>query len=138
MTGTGHGATITFATTAFSAAFTQIGESEETIEDIEDYDLSTTGRMTTRPSDLSSPGEFTLPFYANSASAYPVVGTVETITITYKQQTGETAPATEVGSGYIKRVKKPQHSTGELMAGELTVKWDGKTGPTFTPATTPP
>jgi hypothetical protein len=134
--GTGHGASITFGTTSFSAAFTSIGGSETTIDEIEDFDLSTTGHKTVRPSDLTDPGEFTVPFYCDGEDGYPAVGTVETITVTYAQQTGETAAATDVGTGFIKRVKKADHSTGEMMAGELTVRWDGKTGPAFTAATT--
>lgn len=134
--GTGHGAAITFGTTSFTAAFTGITGAERTVEDIPDHDLSTTGSETFRPSDLVNEGEFTCTFYCDSEDAYPAVGTVETITVTFAQQTGETAAATDVGTGYIKRVKKADHATGEMMTGELTVKWDGKTGPTYTAATT--
>lgn len=134
--GTGHGASITFGTTAFTGAITSIGGNTNAIEDIEDFDLSTTTRKTFRPSDLIDPGEFTVTFFVDSEDAYPAPGTAETITITYKQQPGETTSAANLaGTGYIKSVTTAQHATGEMMTGELVVKWDGKTGPTFTVAT---
>ena len=136
MKDTGNQATATFATLAAVSNITGIDAGESTLEDLDTSTLETVGSMTFKPTDLADEGEVTIPFLFNAESALPVKGTIDTLTITYPQAPGQTAPATEAGTGYIKRVRKVNLQNNTLQAAEITFKWDGETGPTFTPATT--
>lgn len=133
---TGHGATMTFGTSSISVNFTSIDMGETTRPDVETTYLGTTGNRTFIPGDLDDDGEITLPFQWDAEASLISTGTVETITVTFPQEAGQTAPATYAGTGYIKRVRKPNLQTDTLQDGELTIRWDGGTGPTWTAATT--
>lgn len=131
---TGHGATATFDSLSFN--WTSIDMGESTLNDVPTSHLGTTGSETFLPGDLVNEGEVTIPFQWDAEAAYPTEGTVTTLTITFPQETGQTAPATYAGTAYIKRVRRPNLQTDTLQDGEITVKWDGNTGPTWTAATT--
>ena len=132
---TGHGATVTLATTGLSLNWTSIDLGEETINDVEQTHLGTTGYREYRPGDLKEPGEVVIPFQWDSEAAQIAVGTVESLTFTFPTATGQSTAATYAGTGYIKRVKRPNLQTDTIQDGELTVKFDGITGPTYTAAT---
>lgn len=131
---TGNGASITFGTTAFTGKFTQLDPGEKTLGDIEDTHLGTTGNKTYRPEDLVEPGELTGMVQFSSDTALPALGTVETVTLTFPIPAGLTTAATYAGTAYIKRFKVPTLENNTLQMAEITVKWTGKTGPTFTVA----
>lgn len=134
MADTGNGTTMTFGTSGYSLAFTEIDAGEATREPIEDTKLSTTGNMEFIPGDLEDSGEISGVYqWDQSYGTFPATTSApETITITYPLKSGESTNATLAGSGMVTRIKRPVSRNGELMMGEITVKWDGKTGPTFT------
>lgn len=124
---TGHGATLTFGTSAYAFNWTSIDSGEKSRPPIETTHLGTTGERTFMPGDLDDAGELTVPFqWDNTLDEITTTTTAETITVTYP------GGATLAGTGLITRVKRPNLQTGEVSMGEITVKWDGGTGPTFT------
>lgn len=135
---TGHGRTIAFGTSSFVGSMHFIGGTEQTREPIEDSHLALTSgsERTYVPGDLIEPGQFDLRYqYDQSAGVFPpITGAAETITITEPLKTGEATAATLAGTGFFIRRKSADveiNATG-VMEGEATIKWDGKTGPTYT------
>lgn len=129
----GNGVTITFSG-GFTAVMYTFDGSETTLPDVEVSTLTTSTVAEFDPGDLEDPGEFTCDIVAATTAAAPTVGTVETVTITYAIPSGASSGATYAGTGYIKGVKFPSAVNNERLMYSLTVKWDGKTGPTFTVA----
>ena len=136
MSDTGNQSTFVLTSAGAVGTAKMINPGEETIEALEDSDLSTTNQKTFQPDDLSDPGEGTMTYFMDTAATQIAVGAVDTLTITYPQRTGETAPATEAGTVIITGNQKPTLANGQLQEGELKFKWDGNTERTFTPATT--
>lgn len=134
MADTGHGATLTFGTTGYTANRRMIGGSEFELPDVEKGHLGTTGFQEYMPGDLTEPGEFEAEFEFDpgTANQVPTLGTVETITVTYPIKSGQSAGGTLAGTGYLKKFGTPELRTNTLMVAKGTVKWDGVTGPTFT------
>lgn len=135
MADTGNTSTIAFGTTSgFTPDVTIIGGLEQSREALEDTLLSTTGEKTYIPDDLIEPGQLTCTYYYNqSETAFaPIGAAAETITITFPLKSGEGTAATLAGTGFLVNHKSADLQNGELMMGEFTVQFDGKTGPTFT------
>lgn len=132
---TGHGATLTLSTSALSFNWTSIDLGEETIDDIATSHLGSTGYKEYVPGDLKEGGSITIPFQFDNEAALPGLGTVETATVTFPLASGQTTAATLAGTGYLKRLKRPNLQTDTLQDGELVFMWDGGTGPAFTAAT---
>lgn len=131
---TGNQTTIALSTTGLVGNFEEIDTGEETLSDLEDSHLGSTA-MEYCPADLADKGELKFRLQFNSSRAFPDLGVVETATITFPLAPGETTPATLAGSGYLKRHKRPVQNNNQVSKQEFTFKWDGKTGPTFTPST---
>lgn len=131
---TGNTATITFGTSGFTASFTEIGGTEETRESLDNSHLGTTTKKTYQPDDLYEPGEFTAMFYWDPefGTFPPISGAAETVTITYPLPSGSSTNGTLAGTGFVTRRKSGDLRNGELAVGEITVKWSGVTGPTYT------
>lgn len=123
---TGHGATITFATSAYSAAIRMIGGATEERPSIDTSDLSTTGHRTFIPGDLATPGSFDIEILVDPEDDPPwpdITDAAETVTITYPVTvTGQTA-ANESGSAFITSVTRPSLTTDELLVATATVTW---------------
>lgn len=132
---TGHGATLTLSTSALSFNWTNIDLGEETITDVKKSHLGSTDYHEYMPGDLKEPGEIMIPFQFDSEAAQIALGVVETATVTAPLAAGQTTQGTWVGSGYLKRTKRTNFQTDVIQDGELTFKFDGVTGPTWTPAT---
>lgn len=128
---TGHGASLTLSSTGLSFNWTSMDLGEETIPDVDRTHLGTADYREYIPGDLKEPGEIVIPFQWDAQAAQIAVGTVETITVTFPILSGFSA-ATLSGTGYIKRVKRPNMQTDTLQDGELTIKFDGLTGPAYT------
>lgn len=134
MADTGNGTTISFATTGFTGNIHVVGETEQELGKLEDSHLQTETHKTYVPDDLSEPGEFDVEYEWQGQSPPPSKGTVETITITYPVPPGLSNGATLAGSGFIRKRTFPKMQNGQLQMGKLTIAWDGKTGPAYTPA----
>ena len=134
MADTGNSATIAFATTAFTASWTEFDLGNETLDALESSHLATTNYKTFVPSDLKDGGTITGTFFWDqSFSTFPSTGTAETVTVTFPLKSGESTAATFAATGFISDIKRPTVVNGDLMMGELTVQLDGvTTEPTFT------
>ena len=132
---TGHGASLTLSETGLSLDWTSIDLGEETINDIETTKLDNAAYHSFMPGDLITASEITVPFFWDTEEAQIPIGTVESMTFTFPLTSAQVAAATYAGTGYIKRVKYPNLQTDAVQDGELTLKFDGLTGPAFTPAT---
>jgi hypothetical protein len=134
---TGHGATITFGTSALTYKWRKIGAVEQAGESVEDTDLSVNYYKTFLPGDVYEPGEFEIEYCWNAKTALPALGTVETITITLPVSGALSAGDLE-GTGFImSRTAFPELATNGLQIGKMKVAFDGAGGvaPIFTPAT---
>ncbi len=135
MPDTGNTASLAFGTTTgFTPSLVSIECPEEVREALEDTDLAVVGAKTSVPDHLYEPGESPCVMYWDqSAGTFPPIDAdPETITVTFPLKAGEITAATLAGTGFLTRRKGPIVQNGELMRGEFTIKWDGKTGPTYT------
>ena len=134
---TGHGATITFGTTALAYTWRKISAVEMTGESVEDTNLSNAYYKTFLPGDVYEPGEFEIEYCWGSKTALPALRTVETITITLPSADGVLSTATLAGTGFImSRTAFPELTTNGLQVGKMKIAFDGAGGvaPVFTPA----
>lgn len=133
---TGHGTTITFGTSSFTAAFRSVGGATEDRPEIDTSYLGTTGHRTKIPGDLADAGSFDIEFLVDAEDDPPwpdITEVAETVTITYPVTvTGQTA-ANEAGSAFVTSVTKPTLVTDELMVGTATITWAD--GPAWTDET---
>ena len=137
MATTGHGATISFGTSGFTAQFTSIGSGSSERESIETTHLGT-GRdsannnvsyKTFQPSDLVDNGEKELEFYYDPDEAVPsvmITKAVETITMTYPIKPGASSGGAEVFDGFVTNYSRPTMVSGDLMTATCTVKVSGQ------------
>ncbi len=131
---TGHGATITFGTSGFTADFRVIGEHQEAGGKIDITHLGSGDTNQYLPQDTIDPGEIELELIFDSAATLPPLHTPETITITLPTPDGLTTPATLIGTGFGIDRTKPAAKTNELSMAKYKIAFDGLTGPDWTPA----
>lgn len=136
---TGLGATIAFTGgVTIMGRVRSIGGLHASVESLDDTALSSSGFHESVPDDLAQTDPITVDGYWDATvNLLSAIGTVCTITITGALQSGQSAPCTIVGTGYIADVQLPEHAPGTRLTAAIQVKYDGKTGPTFTAATTP-
>ena len=136
---TGNLSTATFATSGLALNLKQIGGVEMTVEAIDDSHLGTTNFRTFCPSDLADPGEFEVEFefdpdLADDLLTAIQLGASETVTITYPSTKAN--GSTLVGSCFMTAFRTADLNNDGQMLGSMTWKFDGKTEPAFTDATT--
>lgn len=83
----GDGATITFATSNFSAYVDSISWTGYSREAVDMSHLGTTGGMPFTPSDMYDPGSLQISGHYDPSLTTPVEGAAETITVTVNAQT---------------------------------------------------
>lgn len=134
---TGQGWTFTAGTQTLSLAIKSIDCGKWARGALDVSTLATTAFMEKIMSDLVDAGTVTIEFvFKTSATAPSVSAVAETFTITAAQQTGDTAAATLVGTGFGTEITWPTAANGQVLTGKYTITWDGDTGPTYTKATT--
>lgn len=135
---TGQGIAIVFGSSGFVATLHFVGGTERTRPAIETSHLGLVAgsERTYIPHDLIEGGEFVLRYeWEQSFSTFPpLTDAAETITITFPKLSGEATAATLAGTGFCIRDKSADAEVNQsgVMVGELTIKWDGATGPAFT------
>jgi len=129
----GHTSSLTFATSGFTAAITEIGGATHSREDLKTSDLSTTNYHDYQPGDLVEGGESTFTFFYDPDEQPPIAGARENITRTFPIPAGGATGATKQQQGYIKSWEEPTSVTDELMMCTCTIKWSGD--PTWTDST---
>lgn len=135
MADTGNGATITLGTSGFTAAFIEIDPGEETGEALESSSLATTGQKEYEPGDLTEPPEIRMRYFFDQNADEPPLHSAETATLTYPLKPGGSTNATLAGTGFFIRRARAAVRNGQLMEGEATFKFDGKTEAAFTKGT---
>lgn len=130
MADTGHGASITFSG-GFSATCRMLKSPQFELPAVDDTHLGITGSfMTSIPGDLQNIGEIEMEFQFNPNSQ-PTF-TVQTITLRFPVPSGQTNGATLAGTGFLTKWGDVELKTNELMVAKGSIKFDGKTGPTWT------
>lgn len=129
---TGNSGTISFGTQAFTGSWNRIGAWQPSRDKIETSHLGTTGYKTFIPGDLDDPGEVTLEVQFDPTASLPSMADPETVTITYPKKVGTNTAASLAGSGFITKAGTPELRNGQVMVQEITVAFDGITGPAFT------
>lgn len=129
---TGHGFTVTFGTSGFTALMRECDLPNEVRQAI---DASYVGDSSVLkiPGDTTDHGQFSIRYVFDSRVARPTFSTAETITITLpKMITGSSAAATLAGTGFMTERKLPNMQSNQLNEGSAVGVFDGDTGPTFT------
>lgn len=130
--GTGNGWTLTLATTGAIGNIISMTGFDQVLPEVDDSHLGTADVAENMPGDLEDPGEFEVEVEFDTSEDQPSRGVVETITVTSKLRTGESTAAKWAGTGYIKSVKTPDAKNNERSIYKVKIRWDGKTGPTYT------
>lgn len=131
LTSTGHGATLTMATSGFTALFTTLGGFEQAREALDTSHLGTLDWRTKIPGDLVDPGAISGTFWYDVDSQPPITGAPEEITLTFPlTDPVKTNAAKVVGDAFVTNSGTPSLETDTLMAGEMEVTWAGE--PTYT------
>lgn len=125
MAQTGHTTTLTFGTSGFTAAATEIGGATHSRESLKDSDLATTGYDTFQPGDTVDGGESTMTFFFNPSVQPPITGALESIVKTYPVPSGMSNGATKTQNGFITSWEEPTAVSNELMMSTVTIKWSG-------------
>lgn len=134
---TGNGASVTFSTYSGTLAVIDIDLGEQSIGTLDATVLASQDFKKYIFEDLAETNEVTMTVQWDTTETPPACdGVPETVTITFPQRTGETAAANLAGTGAFTTVKYPMLANSEVQQGEITVKFDGQTGPTYTAATT--
>lgn len=115
----GNGGSVTFGTSSWSAAITNIEWGGLEREAIETTHLGTTTAKSFMPSDLYDPGDLTLTVNYDPNVPPPYTGAAETITVTYPNG------ATYAGSGFIVSFTPGGMAVDELMEAEVKIKFTG-------------
>lgn len=126
----GDGTTIAFGTSSFAAYVDSIRWSGQSREMIDMSHIATTGGMPFSPSDMYDPGTLQLDLHHDPDITPPLVGALETITITFPNR-GLTS-ATFACSGAVQSYEFTSAKRDKISAS-MTVKLSGS--PTFTAGT---
>lgn len=126
---TGHGTTLAFGTSSFTAAYTEIGGFTQERPALDTSDLSTTGHRTMIPGDLATPGSFDITGFYDTTDGLPnasgtnmMTTAAETVTQTIPDSAGG-SDATFVGSAFLTSMTSPTLATDTLMTFGATVQW---------------
>lgn len=129
---TGHGFTVTFGTSGFTALMRECDLPNEVRQAIDAAYVGDASVLKI-PGDTTDHGQFTLRWVFNPTVAMPTFAAAETITITLpKMNSGSSAASTLAGTGFVTERKYPNLQSNQLNEGTLVGVFDGDTGPTFT------
>jgi hypothetical protein len=121
----GTSATVTFATSGFTACIRDISVSGISREAVETTCMDTSNARTFIPGDLYDPGEVSMEILFNPDTDLPLNGAAEVITITYPLGTGETSAATLAGTGFLTAVDWTV-PLEDVMTASVTFKFTGE------------
>ena len=128
-----QGATVTFATSTFTAQVTGISASgldEREVLDESHLGLAVGAYMPNKPGDLVAPGQLSVDIFFDPKEFPPTKQDPETITLNVPLRPGDAGtPFSITGSGYALSFDLTAE-TNQFATGALTIQWDGVTGPT--------
>jgi len=135
---TGHGASVTFGTSSWAGKILGIPTNLAIRrEPVNKSNLGTSGQEEFIAGDLESLGEITLDVLFEAGRGLPATTTTaETVTITWplNPSDGSATAANLAGTALITGTNYPALQTGQIQTGQITIKFDGGTGPTWTNA----
>ncbi len=133
---TGHGATLTLATSTFTGSLISIGSFEQSREALDKTHLTSGDYKQYTPGDVAEPGQFVVDMFYDMNSQPPILGDAEVGTIKFvDSSTGiiGVGSASIAGSCFVVSWTHPEIVTGTLLRSQMTIQW--ATGPTFTDET---
>lgn len=130
-TQTGHGATVGFGTSTFTAPMTSITPDEQSRPVLDNSHLGTTDYRSKIPGDLVDAGGFSVSGFYDADQQPPILNNPETITVTLPDSDPSTgAGATIAGSAFADSWSIGEITTDNLIPYDMHVTWG--TGPTYT------
>lgn len=121
----GHGTSITFGTSAFSAKLLSVDGPAVERDAIDITTMASDPAKEFTPADLYDPGGVDCEFEFNGGDEPPIDGAVETITLDFG---GQGAGYKWVGSGFLTNFR-PSAAIGERMRATMTLKLTGELTP---------
>jgi len=115
----GHGTTVTFGTSAWSANIISVDGPSATRDDVDNTHMGTSNAKAFLPSSLYDGGELTLTVEHDASAAVPIDQAAETITIDWAG-----GGNTYAFSGYMKGYT-PGAAIGERMEAQAVIKVTG-------------
>ena len=129
----GTGATLTLGGSAFVANIKTINGVEITREALDDTTLATSGDfMTSVAAELSELGEVEVTFLFSDEVGMPDITAAAASAVLTWPQGSLTTAANLTGTAFATSVKYPDLANNTLQEATAKLKFDGKTGPTFT------
>ncbi len=135
MADVGTATTIAFATSSFSAQVMSLNGSDIAREDVDITHLGSTAYMEFQPAELADGGTIDMEIHFDPDEQPPILGSAETITITFPLPAGQGTAATFVFTGYVNSWSW-EVPLEEVMTAEITIKVDGLTDPAWTVSST--
>jgi len=127
---TGNGASISIS--GFTGTVQTIAGIEHTREVMDVTPLDAADFEEFDPAPLRNPGSVDVVYFYDSSNEAPLSGAAGTVTVTFPLKSGESTAATLSGTGFLSRAGITELNNTDKTMGEITVQWDGKTGPAYT------
>lgn len=121
----GVGATITFGTSTFTSDLLKLTIPERMREVLETTHLGTAVAKTYKPAQLQTVGVISAEFDHDPAASDLLLGDVETITIAYPLQSGQTTPAKIQFSGFVTKQGGEEFAVDAKMVTKVDIQVTG-------------
>lgn len=125
------GTTITFGTSSFPAQLKSVSVDGIERETLEITHMGSTTYREFLPGKLINAGTIQLTIFGDASSTPPINAAAETVTLTFGLVGSQTTGANVAGTAFV----TAYNLSGDLedtWEQEVTVMWDGGTGPTWT------
>lgn len=121
----GTGASIGFGVSNFTSDLLSLSLPEKAREVIETTHLGSIGSKTFKPAKLKNVGTISAEFDHNPAAVDLTNADVETITISYPIQTGQSTPAKLTFSGFVTQQGGEEMKVDDRMTTKVTIQVTG-------------
>lgn len=129
------GASLTFVTSGTTFAITSISQGSISRESRRVSNFGTTGAHEYLAGALIDWDTFTVEFLLDPDVQPPIAAAAETVRITFPLLTGQITAAKVEGTGFVESWDFEMGEVDGIGEGSMVVRWDGFTGPAFTPST---
>ncbi len=129
--GVATGTSVTFGTSTFPMELKSVSVDGIEREALETTHMGSTNFREFIPGKLVNAGELTVTIFGDANTTPPISAAAETVTLTVGLVGSQTTGATLIGTAFV----TAYNFSGDLESTweqEVTIKWDGKTGPTWT------
>lgn len=121
----GTGASISFASSTFTADLISLTLPERAREVIDTTHLGTLVSKTFKPAKLQNPGTISAEFDHNPEAQNLVGNPIEQITINYPLQSGQTTPTRLVFQGFVSQMGGEEMKVDSRMTTKVTIQVSG-------------